>query len=74
MNVYTMVMLIKVGSYGLVKDWSRKIIKCNSPFKLYCKIRSIFISVFLILYEFILMTRTRGQSKLLSLEVTFIEY
>ena len=74
MNVYTMVMLIKVGSYGLVKDWSRKNIKCISSFKLYCKIRSIFISAFLILYEFILVTRPHGQSKLFSLEITFIQY
>ena len=74
MNVYTMVMLINVGSYGLVKDWSRKSIKCDSSFKLYYMIRSIFISVFLILYEFILVTRLHGQSKLLSLEITFIEY
>ena len=74
MNVYTVVMLIKVGSYRLVKDWTRKSIKCDSSLKLYCKIRSIFISAFLTLYEFILVTRPHGQSKLLSLEITFIEY
>ena len=48
--------------------------KCDLSFKLHCKIHRIFISAFLILYEFILVIRPDGQSKLLPLEIAFIEY